>query len=105
VEGGTRILRGTSNVLSVLAFITGVLDIVVQQRFADQHGYYLDYSGQMVITDLSRAAQNFPAHSVLDFGGHYWIPRGNTFVPLDGCDCSLDQDKDGKLHVVYKAEE
>ena len=91
--------------ISVLAFITGILDVVTDQREAQQRGYYFDYTGQMVITDLTKAAQNFPSHSVLDFGGHFWVPKGDTFVPLDDCNCSLEQDKDGKLRVVYKAEE
>jgi RHS repeat-associated protein len=102
--GGIRVLRGTSNVISILAFITGAINEVQNQREAERNGYYTNYQGQIVITDLSKAAQNFPAHSAIDFGGHYWVPQGNTFVPLDNCDCTLEQDKAGKLHVLYKGD-
>ena len=104
LEGTTRVLRGTSNALSVLALITGVLDMATQYRQAQQFGYYFNFTGEIVITDLAKAAQNFPAHYVLEVEGHYFVPKGNTFVSLDNCSCELEQDKNGKVHVVYKAE-
>jgi RHS repeat-associated protein len=102
--GTTRVLRGTSNVVSVLALITGLLDIATQSQQAQQFGYHFNQSGQMVITDLAKAAQNFPAHYVLEVDGHYFVPKGNTFVPIDGCSCELEQDKEGKVRAVWKME-
>jgi RHS repeat-associated protein len=102
-ETGGRILRGTNNAVSVLAFILGAINEYRSVRDAEINGYYMNYQGQFVITDLSRAAQHFPRGYYLEFGGHLWKPQGNTWIPVDPCGCEL-QLKNGELSVVYKTD-
>ena len=104
-NGGTgwRLLRGTNNSITVLAIILGAISSYNEVRNAETNGYYMNYQGQIVITDLGRAAQHFPQGYYLEFGGHNWKPQGGTWVPLDPCGCELEL-KNGELRVIFKTD-
>jgi len=103
--GGTggRLLRGTNNSITLLAFILGAINAVNDARDAEANGYYMNNQGQIVITDLGRAAQHYPQGYYLEFGGNLWKPRGGTWVPVDPCGCELEL-KNGELRVIYKTD-
>ncbi len=71
VNGGNggRILRGTTNAVGILAYITGAIYEYRALRDAETNGYYMNYQGQIVITDYPVPRNTFPKATIFKLVG------------------------------------
>lgn len=91
-----------SNVFAILAIISAILEAIHYSE--DQAaGYYMNYQGEVVITNWARFVQNWNPNVLVTFRGHTFKLVDGKLIGIDCDGCELKQDASGELYIEYKA--
>lgn len=90
-----------SNVFTFLAILSAILDAIHYAEEQDQ-GYYMNYQGEIVITNWAKFVQNWNPHVYVSFRGHIFKLVDGKLIGITCTDCELKQDANGELYIEYK---
>jgi hypothetical protein len=91
-----------SNVFTFLAILSAILEAIHYQEEQDQ-GWYMNYQGEIVITNWARFIQNWNPHVYVTFKGYTFRLVDGKMIGVNCTDCELKQDASGELYIEWKA--
>ena len=87
---------------ALLAIISAILE-GVHYSHEQEVGFYINYQGELNITNWSKFVQNWDPNVLIGFKGHTFKLVNGKLIGIDCDDCELKQDASGELYIEYKA--
>jgi RHS repeat-associated protein len=87
--------RATSSVFTALLILQIGLEAYIQHHDRQNHGYYYDFFGRLIITNLEKASQNLPRGTQLGYKGIVFTFTGKQWLSPNCGGMRLVPGKDG----------
>lgn len=95
-RSGSRLGRTTSNAIAILVVVHLAFEIYFQNNDANTQGYYYDFFGRLIITNLELASQHLPPGTRMEYKGIVFVLTGNGSWIDPICRSKLVPGKDGR---------